>query len=231
MVILAPESPTITCHQCRALEGVSSPLQRLRSLWVTLLSLLVTLLLVLPTANASAQEPPPGLVEVRESGRQGFWLGLGLGAGGESFDLRDGAGYSDAFYQPTVSLRLGGTVSPKLRLGGEVLAWINEEGRTVESLTSVLFVAQFYPIRTTGLYLKGGLGIGRNAVNFDDGFDVGDTGFAGLLGAGYEIRLSRSIYLNPAIDLVGHTYDSRAGGSYRERLVNFGLGILVQTGK
>jgi hypothetical protein len=33
------------------------------------------------------------------------------------------------------------------------------------------------------------------------------------------------------VDLVGHTYDGRAGGRYRERLVNFGLGILVQTGR
>jgi hypothetical protein len=31
--------------------------------------------------------------------------------------------------------------------------------------------------------------------------------------------------------LVGHTYDSRSGGSYRERLVNFGLGVLFQAGR
>jgi hypothetical protein len=41
---------------------------------------------------------------------------------------------------------------------------------------------------------------------------VGDTGFAGLLGAGYELRLGRRIYLNPAVDY-------------------FGLGVLFQTGK
>jgi hypothetical protein len=33
------------------------------------------------------------------------------------------------------------------------------------------------------------------------------------------------------VDLVGHRYDGQAGGSYRERLVNFGLGILVQSGR
>jgi hypothetical protein len=59
----------------------------------------------------------------------------------------------------------------------------------------------------------------------------GDTGFAALLGAGYELRLGRRIYLNPAIDLVGHTYSDRYRDSYRERLVNFGLGILLQTGR
>jgi hypothetical protein len=76
---------------------------------------------------------------------------------------------------------------------------------------------------SAGLYLKGGLGIGRNEIDFNDGFNVGDTGFAGLLGAGYELRLGRRLYLNPAVDLVGHSYSGRLGGGYTERLVNFGL--------
>jgi hypothetical protein len=202
----------------------------LRSLQVTVPSLILTLVSLLTAASdARAQQPPPGLVEVKEGGRRGFWFGLGVGAGGESNDFVAGAPYSDLFYQPTVSLRAGGTVGPHLRLGGEILSWINEEADAVESLSSALFVAQFYPIKTAGFYLKGGVGIGRNAVDFDDGFNVGDTGLAGLVGAGYELRLARHIYLNPAVDFVGHTYDGRAGGNYRERLVNFGLGVLVQT--
>ncbi len=203
-----------------------------RSLRVTLPSLILTLACSLvPLAVASAQHTPPGLVEVSDGGRRGFWFGLGLGAGGESNDFVAGGGYSDLFYQPTVTLQAGGTVGSHLRLGAEVMTWINEEADAVESLSSLLFVAQFYPVKTTGLYLKGGLGIGRNAVAFDDGFDVGDTGLAGLLGAGYELRLSRRVFLNPAVDFVGHTYNGRAGGSYRERLVNFGIGIVVQTGR
>lgn len=131
---------------------------------------------------------------------------------------------------PTVSFRLGGTVNQHLRLGGEVLTWINEVGPAVESLSSALFIAQLYPISSSGLYLKGGLGIGRNAVDFDNGYDEGDTGFAASIGAGYELRLGRRFYLNPTVDLVGHRYPDRSAGSYRERLVNFGLGILLQTG-
>jgi len=193
-----------------------------------------------PTWQSSiawAQEPPDGLVEVpvyspvREPGRGGFWLGLGLGAGGESFDLQPSVGYSDVLYKPTVSFRLGGTVSQHFRLGAEVLTWINPVGPAVESLSSALFIAQFYPWSGGGLYLKGGAGIGRNAVSFDDGYDEGDTGFAGLIGAGYELRLGRRLFLNPSIDLVGHRYDSSLIGNYRERLVNFGLGIMLQTGR
>lgn len=191
----------------------------------------VALLLFTVIGSSAAQGAPRGLSVVQEGDRAGFWGGLSLGAGGEAFDLRDGAGYSEELYRPTVSFRLGGTVNQHLRLGGEVLAWINERNRTVESLTSMLFVGQVYPMASTGLYLKGGLGLGRNAVDFDQGGGVGDTGFAGLLGAGWEIRMGRRWYLNPAVDVVGHSYTGRGNERYRERLVNFGLGVVFQSGR
>jgi len=193
-------------------------------------SLVVNTLILAPTP-ATAQQLPEGLVEVRPSHRRGLWLGLGLGAGGESYDLRPSVGYSQVLYRPTVAFRIGGTVSQHLRLGGEVLSWINENGPALESLTSALFIAQVYPWAGTGLYLKGGVGIGRNAVDFDDGYNEGDTGFAALVGAGHELRLGRRFFLNPAIDLVGHRYSNGLVGDYRERLVNFGLGLVLQTGR
>jgi hypothetical protein len=188
--------------------------------------------IVLPGAGAAmAQDVPRGLAEVHEDRRAGFWVGLGVGAGGESFDPRDGSGYTSELYRPTVSLRLGGTVSQGLRLGGEVLAWIDEERDAVHSLSSFLFIGQLYPVSNTGLYLKGGAGLGRSAVDFDDGSGLGDTGFAGLLGAGWELRVGRNLYLNPAVDLVEHRYTARGGERYRERLVNFGLGVLFQSAR
>lgn len=195
------------------------------------MTLLMSIALSFPPNFAAAQELPEGLVEVGQSTRHGFWLGLGIGAGGESYDLTPSVGYSQVLYRPTVSFRLGGTVSQHLRLGGEVLSWVNDVGPAVESLSSALFVAQIYPWAGAGLYLKGGLGIGRSAVDFDAGYDEGDTGFAGLVGAGYELRLGRRFFLNPVIDLVGHRYSNGLVGDYRERLVNFGLGILLQTGR
>ena len=79
----------------------------------------------------------------------------------------------------------------------------------------------------------GGLGLGRNEVNFDNGFGygVGDTGFAGLVGAGWEIRVGRRLYINPAVDLVQHRYTGRGGDRYRERILNFGMGVLFQSGQ
>jgi hypothetical protein len=180
---------------------------------------------------AAAQDAPRGLVEVRDHGRHGFWGALGVGAGGESFDLRDGAGYSGDLYRPTISLRLGGTPNRFLRLGGELQGWIDDQGSRTESLTSLLFITQFYPAPATGLYLKGGVGLGRSQVDFDEGFGVGDTGFAGLLGAGWEVRVGRRLYLNPAVDLIQHRYTGRGGDRYRERIVNFGIGVLFQSGR
>lgn len=191
-------------------------------------ALIAATLALLGHDSMAAQRTPRGLSEAR-GGRAGFWGGFALGAGAESFDLRDGAGYSGELYRPTVSLRLGGTVSRQLRLGGEILTWINEEGDALESLTSALFIAQVYPARATGFYLKGGLGLGRNAVDFEGGIGVGDTGFAGLLGAGWELRVGRHLYLNPAVDLVAHRYTARGGERYRERLLNLGLGVLFQS--
>jgi hypothetical protein len=200
----------------------------MRSLRPSVIAGAVSLLL---GGAAAAQETPRGLVEVHDAQRHGFWGGLGLGAGGEAFDLRDGLGYSGDLYRPTVSVRLGGTPSRYLRLGGEILGWIDDQGHRTESITSILFISQLYPAPSTGFYLKGGLGLGRNQVDFDDGFGVGDTGFAGLVGAGWEVRVGRRWYLNPAVDLVEQRYTGRGGDRYRERIVNFGIGVLFQSGR
>jgi hypothetical protein len=201
----------------------------MRAIWRWMLTATAV---VLVTSPARAQHTPRGLVEVHEGQRRGFWAGLSIGAGGEAFDLRDGLGYSDELYRPTVSLRAGGTVGQHLRLGGEVLAWINDHDDVTESLSTLLFIAQFYPLRSTGLYLKGGLGLGRNEIDFHDGFaGLGDTGFAGLVGAGWEVRLGRRFYLNPAVDLVEHRYTGRGVDRYRERLINIGMGVLFQSGR
>lgn len=196
------------------------------------------LLAVAAAAESVAQTPArPGIVEVGKgsgsvSPRRGFWIGLGLGTGGESFDLEgDGVDYAEYLYRPTVSLGLGGTVSAHLRLGGEVLVWFDDQDDAVESLSSIMLVARLYPIRTAGLYLKGGAGIGRSEIAFDYGPKIGDTGFAGLLGAGYELRVARNVFINPAVDWVQHQYTSRSSPDYRERLLNFSVGVTVQTGK
>ena len=128
--------------------------------------------------------------------RHGFWGSLGLGAGAEAVDLvnpDDGFGYSDNLTKPTVQLRLGGTVSPNLRLGGELSSWINSYygsgGDVTETVGGVFGIAQYYPAKRAGFYLKGGLGLGRSAVDYAGGPTISDYGFAAVVGAGYDIRV------------------------------------------
>jgi hypothetical protein len=39
------------------------------------------------------------------------------------------------------------------------------------------------------------------------------------------------VYLTPALDLVEHRYTGRGGDRYRERIVNFGMGVLYQSSR
>jgi len=197
-------------------------------------SRLVPVVLGLSTAGAGlAAQTPRGLVEVSdESGRRGFWVGAGLGAGAEAYDLRDGLGYSSTLTEPTLSFALGGTLGQHWRLGGEALVWFHSIRGGTESLSSFLLVGQWYPAVRLGFFLKGGAGLGRNGVDFNYGYGVDDVGFAALGGAGYEIPLSGRFALVPEVDLAQHFYGGdRNFPGYRERLLNVGVGIQFQTGR
>jgi hypothetical protein len=183
-------------------------------------------------SSAHAQNAPRGLVELEERRRAGFWLAASLGAGREAFDVNDDAlGYSSSLTEPTVALRLGGTVNEHLRLGGETIVWFHDVPGGTESLSSVLFVAQYYPLRRGPLFLKAGGGLGRSGVDFRDGVSVSDVGFAVALGGGLEIPVSRRLAIAPIVDWVQQFYSAgREVVGYRERLLHFGVGVVFQTG-
>jgi hypothetical protein len=193
----------------------------------------VVLLLALAAGRADAQRRD-GITEVRprETGRGGFWIRGGLGAGREQFSVAPALGdYSDPFTRPVVSIALGGTPSRHLRLGGEVATWFDEEDGTVQSLSALLAVAQLYPSSRAGLYLKGGAGLGHNNFEFYDGFDSGDLGFAASAGIGWEIGLSDRFSVAPTLEVIQHWYDRRNDPDYRERIVHFGIALGFQTGR
>jgi hypothetical protein len=183
-------------------------------------------------SSTLAQGLPEGLRELEERRRAGFWVAASLGAGREAFDVNDdGFGYSSSLTEPTVALRLGGTVSEQLRLGGETIVWFHDVPGGTESLSSLLFIAQFYPLRRAPLFLKGGAGLGRAGVDFRDGVSVDDVGFAYAVGAGLEIPVNRRVAIAPVVDWVQQFYSGgREVVGYRERLLHIGVGVLFQTG-
>lgn len=194
---------------------------------------MVPLLVALSSVSAGlAAQTPRGLVEVPEGGgRGGFWISAGLGAGAESYDLRDGLGYSSTLTEPAVSFALGGTPGQHWRVGGEALIWFHGVDGGTESLSSFLLVGQWYPAARLGFFLKGGAGLGRNGVDFTDGYGFADVGFAALAGAGYEIPLSHRFALVPTVDFAQHFYSGdRVVPGYRERLLHIGVGVAFQTG-
>lgn len=143
---------------------------------------------------ASAQTP-------RE--HRGFWISFGLGGGWnltrnvglDSSSTGGGGGF----------VRLGGTLSEKLLLGGEVIGW----GRSVDGAElargNVNLTAMFYPSVQAGVYLKGGLGgasLARTVTEGNTTTTVHEEGFGATIGVGWDIRLARNFYLTPAVDFL-----------------------------
>ena len=208
------------------------------------------ILVALPISESQAQRRR-GLVDVSPaSERHGFWITLGAGAGFENFRYTNdvpfppctgpvGAYQCEDNMQPSFMLALGGTVNPYLRLGGEINGWVwshNKEGYHVTSyLAGVMLTGQVYPVRQLGAFVKGGVGISKSGEDFYGPDDVGETGFSYLVGAGYEIRLSRSLFLTPMINLMHHRStnpdDDNDFGAFHERVLTIGVGLTFQPGR
>jgi hypothetical protein len=201
------------------------------------LLVLVGVLTLLPVGEAVAQRRR-GLVDVsHDHARHGFWLAVGLAAGGDSWRFSDEAEYTETLWKPTFSLALGGTVNPHFRLGGELKVWADEyfdefeQVEVTESLVGALLVGQFYPSRRLGLFLKGGVGVSRSGTDVEFGDGTGETGFSTLLGAGYEARLGRNIFITPYVDLMQHRSSERNQPTLHERLVSVGVNMTFQVGR
>ncbi len=172
-----------------------------------------------------------GLREVgdrRASSRSGLWLSAGIGGGAEAFDARDGLGWSDDRGGAIGYIKVGGTVSPSLRIGAEFQSWTSRypaQGYD-RSLSSLMVIAQWYPAAQGNFWLRGGVGIARAEVDYAPGVNGGvgfrSDGLATAIGLGYDFRLARNVALVPTIDLTAHRYDN-----VDDRVVSFGLGITI----
>jgi hypothetical protein len=192
------------------------------------------------TSSAEAQRRR-GLVDVTPIGeRHGFWLNLGVAHGDERYKFAGDRSWTEGPAKPSFSLRMGGTVNPNFRLGGEITGWVNEttiDGeRATEYLAGLLLIGQYYPSRRAGLFLKGGGGFSRSGVSVYGPGDTGEDGFAWTVGAGYEIKLNRSLFLTPTIDLMQHRSEGAVVDGLREpalyeRLLSVGVALTIQPGR
>src|SRR3989442_15896926 len=72
--------------------------------------------------------------------RQGFWIGFGFGYGSSNVSC-DGCGSSSRESSGSGFLKLGGTLSPHVLLGGEVNAWTKSENGGTATLGNTSFAA------------------------------------------------------------------------------------------
>jgi hypothetical protein len=154
-------------------------------------------------APASEMPPPPvSTKQPREvkNPRKGFWFNAGLGYGTlgcEGCDDRQGS--------VSGGLALGGTINQHVMLGGGTNGWSkSENGRTL-TVGTVAAVIRFYPSATGAFFLLGGLGVGTVHVEVDGVGSDDETGFGGLLGVGYDIRIGKNVSLTPFWNGLGIT--------------------------
>jgi len=174
-----------------------------------------------------------GLVEVRPSGiRHGFYGGLGLGDGMEQYKFA-GDTFTSRVGKPSISIRFGGTPSEQVRLGAELFGWsnpINDGVIDSENFGAALMSAQFYPAPQSGFYLKAGAGFATSGVNYANGSNTNETGFAFGLGTGYEFQLSRSVGVGPTLDWYQGSFTKRGEATLTERVINIGVQVTFQGG-
>lgn len=186
-------------------------MQRLR------ISALIGILVVCSTTQGQAQT---------RHRHDGFWIGFGIGGGvNTAANLDDSQRGGGAAY-----LRLGGTLSQKWLLGGELSLWGRQEdtllGDNSVSLmrSNVTFTAMFFPSENGGFFLKGGLG-GANVELQVGGLKVSEQGLGTTLGAGYDVRLGRNLYLTPNLDFLIQTFEAGNGETTSNTLILLTLGL------
>jgi hypothetical protein len=170
-------------------------------------------LMLLHAAGAAAQQSPA---------REGFWAAFGLGYGANSMSCGSGCSVNpDAKGgSVTASVKMGGTLSPKLRLGGEVNVWVKDLSSGVsESVGNVSAAAYFYPSPRSGFFMKGGVGVASVQLSQDNS-TASQSGIGLLAGLGYDIRVSRKVSLTPLTNFYfGHE------GDLQHAIIDFGLSV------
>lgn len=179
-----------------------------------------------------------GIVELApDAVRGGFYIGGGVGAGREQNKYSDELEYTDALTKPTLTLRIGGTPNPSVRLGAELFGWgaqvveLDPAYDRYESFSALLGTMQFYPAPTAGLYLKAGGGFARSASDYKTGPTDSETGLAWTVGAGYDLPLSPTVSLGPTLDFYQGSFTQRNKPTLTERVLNIGVQVTFQTGR
>lgn len=142
--------------------------------------------------------------------RKGFYIGVGVGYG--SLGISCSFCGTDRENGLSGNLRLGGTLSPRLRVGVETNGFFKDVDG-VDVVAGQLGVsANYYPSATGNLYVRGSVGV--STLSIDDGVDeVTAAGFGLGLGLGYDLFLSKSVSISPFFNyLVAMSGEAKLNG-------------------
>ncbi len=145
-----------------------------------------------------------GLSAQRPQTREGFWIAFGVGYG--SADLSCGGCGLDTIAAGregggVAHVRLGGTLSPKVLLGGDVTGWTEDRNGVTLTAGNVSMVVIYYPMAERGLFVKGGAGF--SSIIVEQGGQQTDGASFGLSGGvGYDVRVGRNISITPLFDFL-----------------------------
>jgi hypothetical protein len=176
-------------------------------------------LLLCGAGAASAQHPQH---------REGFWIGFGFGYGSANGTCTGCSSASEGGV--TGFLKLGGTLSPKVLLGGAVNAFSKASNGATETLGNVTASVFYYPAPASGFFLTGGLGFSDYDLS-GGGSSITGAGWGFTAGLGYDIPVGRKVSLTPVVDfLYGSVGDLSSGGTtfatgWKQTVVDFGLGV------
>ncbi|HXL10977.1 MAG TPA: autotransporter outer membrane beta-barrel domain-containing protein [Gemmatimonadales bacterium] len=161
--------------------------------------------------------------------REGFWIGFGLGYGSANITCGT-CGSGPRTGGVTAFLKLGGTPSRNVLIGGAINGWSHSSGDTTETMGNVTASLYYYPA-ASGFFLTGGLGFSDYSVNTTP--SIRGTGWGFTAGAGYDIRVGQNVSLTPVANFVyggvGDLNVSGGGGTFatgwKQNVVDFGLGV------
>ncbi len=147
-------------------------------------------------------EPTVGAALRRAADKHGVWGSVGVGQGRAGLDCTTCASKQTKAYslQGTIGMR----VTPRFLIGVETFAWLDVIGGGVDRIARGNYViARSYPVRTSRLFLHGGLGVASFEVN--DGEVAFKTRSPSLsMGLGYDWRLG-GLSLTPSVTAIGST--------------------------
>ena len=151
-------------------------------------------MLLLVTAAAAA----PAAAQHPQT-RTGFWISGGPSLG--SLDLACDGCETDRETGLTLLLAMGGTVGPRLLVGGELEGWGKEIEGVDLTVGHVSGVVYWYPGATSGFFVKGGAGVAVYSVDAGPLGDEEDSGLGLHAGLGYDVRVGRNLSITPAAGL------------------------------